>query len=424
VIAGSKIQSFLTGKALGLILINFLLTLRMLAAEEPYLNELKGNRVAPDSFFTVADEKFGSSAWSQIQQNISVDNIISFEINFDTSIFFYNTPFTCTINFDIDVYNNPSDTSAFTTIEDISLFVRYDTVTGKPYKGIALYKFVGYHKFKVRINTVTSTELSPMLPIFRLKGQVIVNRKYNFQDNSTDVTRYTIANGNQLKLEWTPSNYPGAEMFDLEYTHIDKNSQVAASINGYESGGNYSVPVDSLIKWLKNNNTRITTAASNYLINIPYDSGFILFRIRGVQIHFPDDVRWEGNWNYYARLSSASSCTPPSCPSGVVFFAGHEQNLNWQFSVVFAEEGKRKEVISYFDGSLRNRQSVTLNNTDNRNIVQETIYDALGRPSLNILPSPTKDSTIHYFRGFNKNKEGAPLAFPIYYITVQLLPTH
>jgi hypothetical protein len=68
-------------------------------------------------------------------------------------------------------------------------------------------------------------------------------------------------------------------------------------------------------------------------------------------------------------------------------------------------------VISYFDGSLRNRQSVTLNNTDNKNIVQETIYDALGRPAASILPAPTKDSTIHYFRGFNKNNSGNPYSF-------------
>src|SRR6185436_4049003 len=83
------------------------------AVEEPYINEVKGANVAAGKFFTVADEKFGSASWSQIQ-NISVNNIISFEINFDTSIYFYSTPFTCTINFDIDVYNNPSDTSIYT----------------------------------------------------------------------------------------------------------------------------------------------------------------------------------------------------------------------------------------------------------------------------------------------------------------------
>jgi len=382
------------------------------AVEEPYVNELKGAQVATGGFFTVSDEKFNnSSSWSLINQNISVNNIITFEINYDTSIYFYNTPFNCTINFKIYIYGNQSDTSQVTdstTYSSVSLKVIYDTVTGNPYKGIALYKFNGVYKYKVKILGITSPQLSPIPAIFRLKGQIIVDRKYNFSDNTSDITRWSVLNSNQLKLEWTPSNYPGAEMFDLEYTHIDSSSLIAVSIRSYESGGAYFVPADSLEKWFQNNSTRITTASSNYLLNVAYDSGYILFRIRGVQIHYPDDVRWEGNWNYSAR-PAATSCT--TCPTGVVFFAGHEVLLNWQFSISFAEEGKRKEVRSYFDGSLRNRQSITINNSDNKTIVQETIYDVLGRPVVNILPVPANDSTIHYFRGFNKNHNGDPYSF-------------
>ncbi len=393
---------------------SLILNAKAFAVEEPYMNELKGAQVAVGNAFTVADEKFNNTAsWNLIQQNISVNNIISFEINFDTSIYFYNQPFECTINFKVYIYGNQSDTSLITdsvTHSNISLQVRYDTITGKPYKGIAMYKFTGAHKYKIRILSITSPQLSPIPAIFRLKGQIIVDRQYTFNDNSTDVTRYSVLNGNQLQLQWTPSAYPGAEQFDIEYTHFDGASNVAASIRSYAGGGGYSVPVDSLNNWFKNNNTRVTTASASYLFNIPYDSGFVLFRIRGVQIHYPDGVRWEGNWNYLAREISGS-CTAPGCPSGVVFFNPHESNLNWQYAVSFAEEGQKKEVISYFDGSLRNRQTVTINNSDNKNIVQETVYDALGRPAVNILPAPTDDSTIHYFRGFNKNSSGDPYSF-------------
>lgn len=401
-------------KALLLITASFMFSMKALAVEEPYMNELKGDRVAIGNAFTVADEKFNNTAsWNLIQQNISVNNIISFEINFDTTIYFYNKPFACTLNFKIYLYGNQSDTSQITdsiTHSNISLQVRYDTTTGKPYKGVALYKFTGSHKYKVKILGITSPQLNPIPAIFRLKGQIIVERQYTFNDNSTDVTRYSVLNGNQLQLQWTPSAYPGAEQFDVEYTHIDGASQIATSIRSYAASGGYSVPVDSLKRWFRNNNTRITTSASGYLFNIPYDSGFVLFRIRGVQIHYPDRVRWEGNWNYLAREVS-TSCSAPACPTGVVFFNSHESNLNWQLTISFAEEGMRKEVISYFDGSLRNRQTVTINNSDNKNIVQETIYDALGRPAVNIMPAPADDSTIHYFRGFNKNKTGAPYSY-------------
>lgn len=382
------------------------------AIEEPYLNELKGAQVAAGSFFTVADEKFNSTAaWNLIQQNISVNDIVSFEINFDSTIFFYDKPFTCTINFKIYIYGNQADTSLITdsvTHSNISLQVKFDTVTGKPYKGIALYKFTNAHKYRIKILNITSPQLNPIPAIFRLKAQVIVDRQYIFQDNSTDVTRYAVSNGNQLQLTWTPSNYPGAESFDLEYTHIDGASQLAASIRNYRNGNDYLVPDDTLAKWFLNNNTRITTAAAGYLINVPYDSGFVLFRVRGVQVHYPDGVRWEGNWNYKAR-NAGVTCT--SCPSGIVFFSPHESKLNWQYAAQFAEGGLRKETVSYFDGTLRNRQSVAIASSENRSVVQETIYDALGRPTLNVLPVPANDSTIHYFRGFNKNKSGNPYSF-------------
>src|SRR5581483_4428013 len=125
------------------------------AINEPYKNELKGAQVAVGSYFTVADEKFGNAtAWGQISQNIAVNNIVSFEINFDTTIYFYDKPFDCTVNFKIYLYGNQSDTSQITdstTYSNISLQVRYDTTTGKPYKGIALYKFAGSYKYKVKI---------------------------------------------------------------------------------------------------------------------------------------------------------------------------------------------------------------------------------------------------------------------------------
>src|SRR5690242_1880285 len=62
------------------------------AVEEPYMNELKGTRVAAGQFFSVADEKYNNTSdWNTISNHISTDNIISFEINFDTTIYFYNT---------------------------------------------------------------------------------------------------------------------------------------------------------------------------------------------------------------------------------------------------------------------------------------------------------------------------------------------
>jgi RHS repeat-associated protein len=94
----------------------------------------------------------------------------------------------------------------------------------------------------------------------------------------------------------------------------------------------------------------------------------------------------------------------------------HENNKNWQYSTTFAEEGKKKEVISYFDGSLYNRQSVTKTNSNEVVIVGETIYDFQGRPAVQVLPVPVvsmcddsiSSSSIKYYPKFNVDTTNAP----------------
>src|ERR1017187_2552825 len=94
----------------------------------------------------------------------------------------------------------------------------------------------------------------------------------------------------------------------------------------------------------------------------------------------------------------------------------HEPNLNWQFSTTFAEEAKTKNVISYFDGSFRNRQSITRlgssigTTNDYVFIVGENIYDNQGRPAIQVLPVPDNVNPDYfmYRYNFNRNSSGNP----------------
>lgn len=91
----------------------------------------------------------------------------------------------------------------------------------------------------------------------------------------------------------------------------------------------------------------------------------------------------------------------------------HQEKLNWQFQASYAEDGKKKEVVSYFDGTLRNRQTVTkINSEANEHIViGEVIYDNQGRPAVEILPVPHTGLTNHqidYYPNFNLNSNQDP----------------
>ncbi len=94
-----------------------------------------------------------------------------------------------------------------------------------------------------------------------------------------------------------------------------------------------------------------------------------------------------------------------SWPDYITIASEHENLKNWQYQAVFAEEGKKKEIISYFDGSLRNRQTVTRINSNNEAIVGENVYDNQGRSAIQILPTPVENSALRYYPELNKNTD-------------------
>lgn len=353
--------------------------------------------------------------WAQRERDISVKNVVTFEVRHDTSIYFYNKPFQCTLGLDIEYYDAGGAQHQLT---DVQLKVNFDTVTGKPYKGVAMYKFENGYDVKLTVKSITSPELGANeeeLPaIFRIKNQLFIERKFLFQPANNDITHYAfVANNRQLQLNWstlTPNPYPGAEFYDLEWTFYDDYSEVAEIIRASHTptqiaAGEINIDPALLEKWFLNNNTRVTISLPAYTLSLPYPKGFLFYRVRGARIDAYVEERQEGDWTYKALAGG-------NPVSAAVYLAnGHEPTLNYQYNAMFAEDGKKKETITYFDGVLSKRQAVLLNNSDQKAIVQESIYDPVGRPAVNILPSPEPDNALHFFRDLNKDINGNTYGF-------------
>ncbi|MBI5372838.1 MAG: hypothetical protein HZA79_12520 [Sphingobacteriales bacterium] len=387
------------------------------AVEEPREITKKGSELVNlplNTVITNADPVFGSANWNGQTAN-GVKNIILFEIDFNNEAnkYFQNLTFTATCTVDIRCYGNPSSPTTITqTYPGIALQVNFNPAAGAIYKGIAEYKFNGAYKVDVVFKGITATGLSPVTsyPIFSLTNKLIVDRQYNFNDNSTDLLKYT-TDGQKLTVNWTPTAYPGAESFDLEWTYVDETSDAGVIINQARTLGQTTISQATLESFFRNNSSRVNLppGPAEYKFNLNYNKGFILFRMRGVQFRNSDGLRLEGNWNYTADAITGSLYT--FFDQGIVDVDWHEKELNWQYNAVYAEDGKRKEVISYFDGALRSRQTVTINNQDNVSVVAEPVYDALGRPSMSILPAPVSDNLLKYFRSFNVNNSLRPVSY-------------
>ncbi|WP_158085183.1 hypothetical protein, partial [Niastella vici] len=123
--------------------------------------------------------------------------------------------------------------------------------------------------------------------------------------------------------------------------------------------------------------------------NIPLlfnEDGKVVFRYRAVQ-QLPGGERLTSRWSPEYDLGGGL---------GKASFNGHQNNLTWQAATSFAEEGKLKSAVAYYDGTLRQRQTVTKDNVTNTTVLAETLYDFQGRPAVSVLPAPTLSNVIAF----------------------------
>lgn len=346
------------------------------------------------------DDKFQNPGyiWANIL-NRSVQNTISLRVTDNVLI---NYTFTYTVNLKIDYYTDP--TQATPTTLNTSLTVSYAPGQGVTYKGLDTYTFTGAYRV---IATVTSTSgAPPQAGMVSLTNRIEVDRSYVFQPNASIGAVYTKLSDRQLKINFT--NSQNADEFDIEWTTINDGNPGYVTINGGYSG-TYTVGsavLAALDKAFRNNASRVTLVKDvEYILPIITSDNMVLVRIRQAQYNAAG-IRVTGNWDYKSAGSYAVWTVLPN-----------EPNLNWQYSAAYAEEGKKKEVISYFDGSLRGRQTETVNNSDNVLVAQENVYDAFGRVVTSVLPAPDAPVAtgtvpfLHYISNFNTKAANTPYSY-------------
>ena|GEM_PF-1480826 len=176
-------------------------------------------------------------------------------------------------------------------------------------------------------------------------------------------------------LSWTTAAQRVKE-FDLEWVFIEEHEDFTGTTA--DQAFAFKEPV------------RVATNKLSYEMQVYYPNGRLWYRIRaiGENPSYPGH-RINGNWFY--------------SPCASVTIANHEANKNWQAQTVYSEEGKYKKIMTYFDGTLRQRQSLTnLSQKEVTNtLVGETYYDFEGRSSLSIMAVPSADAKLTYKPGFN-----------------------
>ena len=384
---------------------------KTMAAIEPYQQKIQGKLKKGDTLL-VKDEKFENPAydWNNIRNN-GVSNVITFGLQ-PEALANIHQPFSCKADLKVEYWSQPGQELPI-TLEHVKLDINYDTAIGAVYQIDARYEFQNAYKVKISINEINSDELKDLPEAFYLEAYVVVNRDYLPQPNASLIPTVTLDPGNDgsvsgggmmsraaivptanaVTVNWDV--IPGAQKYDLEWTFIDEESANGTILN--QSGT--STPAATLARMFRNNATRVTVSNNSYTISLVHNTKYLLIRMRTVDES--NQYRNEGAWSYQIKSDNITV-------SGVIILSNtwHQPGLNWQYDATYAEEGKKKEVVAYFDGTLRNRQAVTLSNTDTTTIVQENIYDQFGRVVANILPAPADANILTYVPGFSRNNSG------------------
>lgn len=168
------------------------------------------------------------------------------------------------------------------------------------------------------------------------------------------------------KIFWTP----GTEVayYELEWVFVDQYAPVANPFKELD-------PV------------RIVLTHTDYPYSLNYPSGKVHYRVRAVMGN-PNtgETMIQGTWSNIVEVSITQ---------------GIEYRKNWQSVTLLAEEGKRKDLITYYDGANRARQSLSVLNADSSAIVQDHKYDYESRETISLLPTPIAGTSLQHQPAFN-----------------------
>jgi RHS repeat-associated protein len=344
------------------------------------------NQLQVDSLVMVEDAKFFNPSYNSILiKPYKVQNKIAFQIREDAN-YFLQTAFTASVQ--LRIKYTKSDNSVDSVDKTLSINYRPDSLYTN--KAVYVLGLSGY-RVEVKVLSVTDNVSWDVWRSLEVVNELQASPLYEFSctgDAIEEIDNEPYASN--AEIDELPVSWPNvivADEYDLEWTFID-----SSAIDRYYDGATLNV-----FRLFDNNASRVTVTGTSYKIPLLYDNkGRLYFRVRPVQVK-ADGSRLEANWS--------SNFLPAGL--GTFDFDGHERGLNWQATTTFAEEGKRKSVIQYFDGSLRGRQTVTKDNSTGTIVVAESFYDYQGRAVVQVLPAPTLNTVIKYSRNFNIGLNGS-----------------
>ncbi|MEO0583497.1 MAG: hypothetical protein AAF135_14835, partial [Bacteroidota bacterium] len=339
-------------------------------------------------------------------RNISCENELVFSL--DPFALEMNITFDATLRTRITSY----DAAGGTTSVDKTFYINYDPEQGTDYIEKSAHFFSDAYKVEVEILNLIFNYQSPDVTItetpdfLHLSSNIKVNRSYEI-DRQQRIQFYPVsvdADRSKLLVEWAP--VVGAEAYKLEWTYIDNYSHV-----DYTTDPNGVIVYKDLNKLpydFDKHSVRVIVPHSFYEIDDVFPRGAVIFRVApvGRSIEAPYK-KYDGVWSLPSSYGLIGDLASPDFQNHRFDIgASHRPRLNWVYTASYVEDGKMGAGLEYADGSLRSRQSVSRFSQRETAYISETMYDHLGRGSLQVLPGSSESTQLDYVENFNQNLAG------------------
>lgn len=358
------------------------------AGKFTYTSKLQGSALTNGAVLETVDDQYlamtGTStaaSWHNLNKNRSADNFIHLKYTGAGNVH-YNADWSVQVSCQVERWD---EFGVLQPLESCVLKIDYKTAAGSKYTDISTFKSfnAGGHRVRVTVVSITISSSLPLLPADVLLENVIDVERAHFMDSAAPI-KITHTGGGAAGC----STFTGADMLEFKWDYLE-----GAEEYDFEWVFKSDYDLDQNIDFA--DASRITTSNQHYEISATFDQGKIYYRIRGIAKDFATGKqRLEGAWTQ----------------GGNYLQVCNKEKRNWTYKSVYAEEGKRKEVRTFFDGSGRTRQSVTVSNTEGVSLVAENIYDYEGRPAVQTLPAPSRNfrGDLKFYQKFNLNTAGIP----------------
>ncbi|MBL7712266.1 MAG: hypothetical protein JNL13_07385, partial [Chitinophagaceae bacterium] len=298
---------------------------------------------------------------------------------------------------------NPASAGSSTVVSGVdTINVSYFLDSLKLYNDHS-FKIAGeYHDLKVVVCDVFKVEdipgtglvytlqtpsmLASIPPYISVLAEIQIQKYINYTPgsllSSMTVTNKITTDG-VVTVDLTSLNNIKPAGYEVEWSYVDKDPAIA--VPRYD---------------FRYNASRIYTNANTFNIPVAQKEGYLVFRVRMVRpntTNFTDRI--SGDWSIASDQGTLSSLTAKQY---VTIALSRNDTINWNVKTNFVEDGKYKQVMTYYDGLYKTKQSLTkFNSKPGQMIILQQLYDYQFRPVITSLPIPVYNyKKFDYFNNF------------------------